>query len=74
MAKKFLGLFDKRPLIWFHYVLLEAIILAFGYLSASYSYGKLISFFEMYSILSIVGLYFAISVGDQIIHAILNVD
>jgi hypothetical protein len=74
MGKKFLGIFDKRPLIWFHYVLLEAIILTFGFLSASYSSGKLVSFFEMYSVLSIIGLYFVISVSDQIIHAILNVD
>lgn len=74
MAKKFFNIFSKDILIWFHYVLLEAIILAFGYLSASLSYGKLIPFFQMYSVLSIIGLYFAISVGDQLIHAILGVD
>jgi hypothetical protein len=72
--KKLFGFLSKEPLIWFHYVLLEALILAFGYIAASISYGSLISFFEMYSILSIISLYFLIIIGDQLIHKILGVD
>ena len=71
MAKnnKILGIFDKRPLIWFHYVLL------LGVLYLSYYIGDLIfkeKFLGIWLMLS--WFYIWISLGDQIIHKIINVD
>lgn len=62
---KFLGIFDERPLIWFHYVLLVAIILIFYYTQGIILYN---------SIKLIILLFLVISIGDQLIHKILGVD
>lgn len=76
MAKKLLfGFLDKRPLIWFHYVLLTGVL--FG---AFFLLNK-IGFIEIDSQLStsswiflFIWYYLFISLGDQIIHRVLNVD
>ena len=63
---KILGIFDERPLIWFHYILLAGLIIGFYHLmeiQIVYSSLKLI-----------IGLFLVLSVGDQIIHKILKVD
>lgn len=57
---------SKEPLIWFHYVLLEALILAtmllFGYK------------FCCTSLWIIPTFYVVIAFGDQLIHWLLGVD
>lgn len=68
--KKLLGIFDKRPLIWFHYVLLVAALFGGYYLgdlvldfNSSYSFIKMFIWFFVW-----------IGVTDQLIHLILGVD
>ena len=66
MAKK---IFSRNPLIWFHYVLLLAIIYA------SYYVGDFLfatNFVNLWIMLP--WFYVWISVGDQLIHFILGVD
>jgi len=59
---KILGIFDKRPLIWFHYVLLAGLVIAFYYPK------------EIPSLNLFILLFLVLSIGDQIIHKILGVD
>jgi len=63
---KILGIFSKEPLIWFHYVLLVGIILIYY----KYMGVKIANMDWMF----VLGLYLVISLSDQIIHKILNVD
>lgn len=67
--KKLFGIFDKRPLIWFHYVLLLGVI--FG----AYYLGDFL-LQETFNKLWVMAVWFYvfISVGDQLIHKILGVD
>jgi len=64
MGDKFLGIFDKRPLIYFHYVLLVGVLwLALEVVPSTFGYW------------SIWGWIFVwITVGDQLIHYVLGVD
>lgn len=67
--KKILGIFDRRPLIWFHYVLL------IGVLFGGYYLGDLIfnlSNIEWYYMA--VWFFVVLSVSDQLIHRVLGVD
>jgi len=75
MRSKILGIFDRRPIIWFHYVLLTGVLfLAFFSLnkfgivnmSASLSTEKWILLFVWY--------FLFIGIGDQLIHKLLGVD
>lgn len=67
---KFLGIFDKRPLIWFHYVLLVGALFGGFYLG-----DFLIPNFSQLNIgLMFVFWYLVISISDQLIHAIIGVD
>lgn len=63
---KILGIFDKRPLIWFHYILLVGIIIGFYHYMGIHIVHS--------SIKLIIGLFLVLSIGDQIIHKILKVD
>ena len=69
------GIFDKRPLIWFHYVLLTGVL--FGAFYAA-SYFGIVTQTQPLSGMKWLGLflwYFAfISIGDQLIHRVLGVD
>ena len=62
--KKTFGIFDTRPLIWFHYVLLTGVIIGFF----GMFFGMKMTFHNS------VLLYLTISISDQIIHKILGVD
>lgn len=66
--KKFLGIFDRRPLIWFHYVLLLG-ILTLSYYVGDYLFNNFQSLYIM-----LPWLFVWLSVGDQLIHKILGVD
>ena len=71
--KKLFGIFDKRPLIWFHYVLLTLIVQATIYITVGgLAFYNLISWFQFFGDFII---YFpVISISDQLIHYILGVD
>ena len=69
MTKKLFGIFDRRPLIWFHYLLLTLVL--FG----SYYFGNYLlqtKFTELW----VMFLWFlgTLWIGDSIIHAIIGVD
>jgi len=66
MKKKILGIFDRRPLIWLHYVLLTLI-----------SQVSTILWFKPTTrtfLTTFIVFFLIISISDQIIHKILNVD
>jgi hypothetical protein len=68
MSKLF-GFIDKRPLIWFHYVLLTIVLFGLHELSMFLgleSPDKIIELFIFY----VIGL----GIGDQLIHYFLGVD
>lgn len=67
--KKILGIFDKRPLIWFHYVLLVGVLFG-GYYLGEY----LFSLSSVSNWIMFLWFYIVISIGDQLIHFILGVD
>lgn len=69
MKKKILGIFDRRPLIWFHYVLLLGVLYGGWYLG-DFILGE--SFIKLPIMLA--WFYIFISIGDQLIHKILGVD
>ena len=73
--KKFIGIFDKRPLIWFHYVLLVFVLFG-GYFGAAWlgfiSPAPSLPFTSW--LILFFWYYVVVSIGDQIIHAILRVD
>ena len=69
MEKKIYGILDRRPLIWFHYVLLVGILFLSHYAGNTY--------FDLDNktyIFMAIWYYIWISVGDQLIHKILGVD
>lgn len=71
--KKFLGIFDKRPLIWFHYVLLTIIVLITWYISiVGINFYTQLSWIQYAKDFLI--FYLVISISDQFIHLILGVD
>ena len=72
--KKLLGFIDKSPLIWFHYIPLEILIVLFSWLMANIKAGIIIPFFSMFSIPSLIGLYFILLIGDNLIHTIIGKD
>ncbi len=67
--KKLFGFLDKRPMIWFHYVLL------LGVLFASWYTGDFL-FQENFTKLWLMSVWFYawISIGDQLIHCVIGVD
>lgn len=67
--KKLFGIFDKRPLIWFHYVLLVGVLFA-SYFTGDY----LINLNSKSYFIMAIWFYAWISIGDQLIHKILGVD
>lgn len=73
MKDKFLGIFDKRPLIWFHYVLLTG-ILFIAFFSAS-MLGIVNQFQQLPPttwVILFVWYFLFITIGDTIIHRGLN--
>ena len=75
MRKKILGIFDRRPLIWFHYVLLTGVLFG-GFFAASWLNLVTVNTelsAQKWAIL-FVWYYIFISIGDQFIHKILKVD
>lgn len=73
--KKILGIFDRRPLIWFHYVLLTGILFGAFFLA---SYSGIVNMNSELTTGKWILLYFwyflFISIGDQLIHKVLGVD
>ena len=67
--KKLFGIFDKRPLIWFHYVLLVGVLFLAWY-TGDYLLG--VNFTKIW--VMAVWFYVWISIGDQLIHKIIGVD
>lgn len=76
MKKKFLGFLDKRPLIWFHYVLLTSIVSILIFLmDKTVSPPMYRPFFENTNwYVAIPLLFLTISISDQLIHKLLGVD
>ena len=72
--KKILGIFDRRPLIWFHYVLLTFIVSVFLGFYVYNTQGIVLSDLIKLDIWFFLWLYLVISIGDQLIHKILKVD
>lgn len=70
-SEKWLGIFDKRPLIWFHYLLLVGIIFLFIQLSLKY-------WVEIRSVTGNFVLFLILLIltagADQLIHNMLKVD
>jgi len=67
--EKIFGIFDRRPLIWFHYVLLVGVLFLSHYVGNTY--------FDLDNkdyVFMAVWYYVWISVGDQIIHKIIGAD
>ena len=79
MPQKIIGIFDRRLLIWFHYIpLLMVLGLAYwlasligllGLISNNSIFIKIIGW-----ILVFIWFYIFASIGDQLIHAVLGVD
>ena len=68
-GKKILGIFDRRPLIWFHYVLL--VLAVYG----AFILGEALFKVSEWGIVPMLLFWFvALSVSDQIIHVLLGVD
>jgi hypothetical protein len=66
---KWLGIFDKRPLIWFHYVLLT------GFLFVSFYIGQVFLSLSSLDTFSMFLFWLAVLwVGDSLIHYFLGVD
>ncbi len=65
--KKIFGMFSRKPLIWFHYSLL----LLFLYLGVLFNNSYLS---DVNWIWTTIFFYIVISLGDQVIHKILNVN
>lgn len=77
--KKFLGFIDRRPLIWFHYLLLVGVVILGYYISRWIKLMDLIQssnlFFKILGWISLILLYyFLLLIFDNIIHKILGVD
>lgn len=73
--KKLWGIFDKRPLIWFHYALLSAfflILVTYNFLSVKsgldFINNSVGSAFGIFAVALIIGIF------DQIVHKILGAD
>lgn len=65
---KFLGIFDRRPLIWLHYVILFSVLIL-GFYIGDYLFDNFQSSWIMFP-----WLFVWLSIGDQLIHKILGVD
>ena len=75
MSKKFLGIFSKKPLIWFHYVLLTGVLFGAFFLAVKFGLVNQYQPLPTKLWLELFGWYFLfISIGDQLIHAVLRVD
>jgi len=68
MAKIF-GIFDRRPLIWFHYVLLVGALFGGFYLGQTYFNLSNLSTMKMF-----IYWFVVLSISDQLIHQIIGVD
>jgi len=69
MKKKILNFLDRRPLIWFHYVLLVVLLYGSWYLGDIIFAESFIEFWIMAP-----WLFIWLSIGDQLIHAMIGVD
>lgn len=73
--KKLFGFIDKRPLIWFHYLLLVGIVILGYFLSKWIGLMGLTETNKVLGwILLIILYYILLLVGDNLIHTILGVD
>lgn len=75
--KKILEIFDRRPLIWFHYLLLVILVEIILFLTVLQigPFGPGGVCVIKWGIIKIfIILYLVISIGDQLIHKILKVD
>lgn len=67
--KKIFGIFDRRPLIWFHYVLLVGALFGGFYLGQTYFNLSNLSTLKMF-----IYWFVILSISDQLIHRIIGVD
>jgi len=73
--KKILGIFDKRPLIWFHYALLTGVVFLAHYVSDITGLEAIVLTKPALGWTLLAIWYFLwLSISDQLIHAILGVD
>lgn len=66
---KILGIFDKRPLIWFHYVLLVGALFGGFYLGEHFFNLSKLTTIQMF-----IFWFIVLSISDQLIHYLLGVD
>lgn len=66
---KIFGIFDRRPLIWFHYVLLVGALFVGFYAGEAYFGLSKLSPTEMF-----IFWFIVLSISDQLIHRIIGVD
>jgi hypothetical protein len=64
-----IGIFDKRPLIWFHYVLLVGAMFVGFYFGEAYLNLSQLNPFQMF-----IFWYIIVSISDQLIHFFIGVD
>lgn len=69
---KLWGIFDKRPLIWFHYVLLVGVLYGSWFIGDLLYKSQMLRFYEWYIMLPWIFVF--LSIGDQLIHKFLRVD
>lgn len=69
MKKRILGIFDKRPLIWGHYMLLAGVLLLMRYVGVKYLELDTKGNFYIF-----IYYFLVISISDQLIHHLLKVD
>ena len=63
--EKIWGIFDKRPLIWLHYLILEIIIVVGAIVLITLDVGTILFF---------IILFLLLAISDQLIHYFLGVD
>lgn len=75
MKRKFLGIFDRRPLIWFHYVPLVGIVTLTYFESVWLNLMTIVNSHPLLGWPAILLLYYVnLSIGDQLVHFVLGVD
>jgi len=67
--KKLFGIFDKRPLIWFHYVLLTGGLFGLHYLGDILFKLDTQAWYYMF-----IFYFLGLALTDQLIHAVIRVD
>lgn len=69
---KIFGIFDKRSLIWFHYVLLVGALFGLGYLIDTFI--PSLNILQESFMWRFIIVFLMVSISDQLIHKVIGVD